>query len=181
MRSLRLQLTVTMLSLTLCGTASAQEQSEIRGLLSVRFAHAFEQSDLDAGDKFDDSQGIEIGAGFQPGERFAFLLGYEWQTDNDFDTHYFPVTVRAYSPPLLENVRLYAMAGLGVLFTRVYNDLAPNGNQRAAAFHAGGGLELELNENVGVVVYTKYKRGLGEVDGFESVVSGVGVQYRWGL
>ena len=181
MRSLRLQLTVTILTLTLCGTASAQEQSEIRGLLSVRFAHAFEQSDLDAGDKFDDSQGIEIGAGFQPGERFAFLLGYEWQTDNDFDTHYFPVTVRAYSPALLENVRLYATVGLGVVFTRLYNDLEPNGNQRAAAFHAGGGLEFELNENVGILVYTKYKRGLGEVEDFESIVSGIGVQYRWGL
>ena len=181
MRNLRLQLTVTILVLTLGGAASAQNQTELRGLLSVRFAHASELSEMDTGGKFNDGQGIDIAAGFRAGERFAFQLGYEWQTDDDFDTHYFPVTVRAYSPVLMERVRLYGTVGLGVFFTRVHNDFNPNGNQRAAAFHTGGGFEIELNESIGLLVYAKYKRGLGEASNFESIVQGVGFQYHWGL
>lgn len=181
MRSLRLQLTVTILALTLAGAASAQNKTELRGLLSVRFAHASEMSDLDVGGKFDDSQGIDVAAGFRYGESLAFQLAYEWQTDNDFDTHYFPVTVRAYSPELLERARLYGTAGLGVLFTRVHNDFKPVGNQRGAAFHVGGGLEISLNEQIDLLLYAKYKRGLGETDDFESVVQGIGLQYHWGL
>ena len=53
--------------------------------------------------------------------------------------------------------------------------------ERAGAFDAGGGFHVDITEDVALLAYARYKRGLGEVDDFESVVSGVGFEYRWGL
>jgi hypothetical protein len=167
------------------GSASAQSgdagELDLRGLLSVRFAHAYEMSDLDVGGKLGDSQGVDVAAGLRMGEHFAFQLGWEWQTDDDFDTHYFPAQIRGYSPALLERIRLYGDLGIGILFTRMHNDFNANDDERAAAFHAGGGLQIDVTEEIGLLWYVKYKRGLGELDDFESVVHGVGLQYSWGL
>ena len=181
MRSLCLQVTVTLLALTLAGGASAQEKTKLTGLLSASFAYSHQMGDLDPGGNLDDGLGVDIGAGFQAGEYLAFLLGYEWQTNDDFDTHYFPLSVRAYSPVLLDRLRMYGTVGIGVFFTRVHDEFNPNGNERAAGFHAGGGFSIDLSEEIGLLVYTKYKRGLGQVDDFESFVNGVGLEYRWGL
>ncbi len=181
MRSLRFHVTVTLVTLTLAGAAAAQEEEQFKGLVSVGFAHSYQFSDLDVGGDLDDGVGIDVAAGFQAGKHLAFLVGYEWQTDDDFDTHYFPVTVRAYSPVLLDRLRLYGMVGLGVFFTRVHHEFNPNGNQRAAAYHVGGGLQVEISEELGLLVYAKYKAGIGEVDDYESIVQGVGFEYRWGL
>jgi hypothetical protein len=181
MRSLCLQVTVTLLALTLAGAASAQEETELKGLLSVSFAHSYQMGDLDVGGNLDDGVGLDVAAGFQAGEHLAFLLGYEWQTNDDYDTHYFPVSVRVYSPLLLDRLRLYGTVGVGVFFTRVHNEFNPNGNDRAAAFHTGGGFSVDVSEELGLLVYLKYQRGLGQVDDFESLVPGVGFEYRWGL
>ena len=165
------------------GTALAADDGEfeLRGLISARFANAWQQGSLDDGGDLDDSQGIDTAIGFRAGEYFAFSLGWEWQTDDDFDTHYFPANFRFYSPALLERVRLYATTGMGLLFTRTHDSFNPNGDDRAAAFHAGGGLQIEITEEIGLLWYAKYNRGLGSADDFESVVHGVGLQYSWGL
>ncbi len=181
MRSLRFHVTVTLVTLTLAGAAAAQEEEQFKGLVSVGFAHSYQFSDLDVGGDLDDGVGIDVAAGFQAGKHLAFLVGYEWQTDDDFDTHYFPVTIRAYSPVLLERLRLYGTVGVGVFFTRVHGKFSPNDNDRAAAFHAGGGFQVDISEELGLLVYAKYQRGFGQVDDYESVVQGVGFEYRWGL
>jgi opacity protein-like surface antigen len=173
-------------SFALCAaTASAQDEGEdaleLFGLFSARYAHAYEMSDLDVGGELDDSRGVDLAAGFRAGEYFAFQVGYEWQTDQDFDSHYFPLIFRGYSPALFERARLYGEAGLGLFFTRPHDDFNGNGNERASAFHVGGGLQIDITEAFGLLWYLKYKRGLGEVDDWESVVNGVGLQYTWGL
>lgn len=175
------QLVLTLLGLLAAGAASAQDELELKGLLSARFAHAYQLSDLDIGGELDDSLGIDVAAGFQAGRYLAFQLGYEWQTDGDFDTHYFPVTVRAYSPVLLERLRLYGTVGLGVFFTRTHHEFNGNLNERAAAFHAGGGFSVDINDDLGLLVYAKYMQGLGQTSDFKSIVQGVGFEYRWGL
>lgn len=181
MRSFRFQLIATFLALTLAGAASAQEESPLKGIISGSFANAYEFSDLDEGGDLDDSVGVDVAVGFQAGEYLAFQLGYEWQTDSGFDTHYFPAIVRGYSPVLLDRLRLYGTVGLGLLFTRPHDEFSGNGNERAGAFHVGGGLSVDITKDLGLLVYLKYKRGMGEVDDWESLVQGVGLEYRWDL
>ena len=101
MRSLCFQVTVTLLALILAGGASAQEKLKLTGLLSASFAYSHQLGDLDAGGNLDDALGIDIGAGFRAGDHLAFLLGYEWQTNDDFDTHYFPLIGVPIMPRLL--------------------------------------------------------------------------------
>jgi hypothetical protein len=181
MRNLCPLFVAMMLALTLAGTASARNQLELEGLLDVAFAASIQRTDLDSGGDLGNGVGLNVNAGLQAGEHLAFLVGYEWQTGDDYDTHYFPVTVRAYSPLLLERLRFYATAGLGLFFTRMHSEFTPNGNQRAAAFDAGGGFQVDISEQIALLVYARYQRGLGEVDDYESIIQGLGFQYRWGL
>ena len=170
-----------MLAIALAGAATAQDETNLEGVLSLGFAYSSQQTELEYGGKLKDGVGIDLDAGFQAGEHFAFLLGYEWQTSADFDSFYFPVSVRAYSPLLLERVRLYGTVGIGVFFARLHHEFNANGSERAAAFDAGGGFHVDITDNVALLAYARYKRGFGEVDDFESVVSGVGFEYRWDL
>ena len=181
MRNNSLLLGIAILTLTLAGTAKAQNGTGLQGILSLGLAYSSQETELEYGGKLGDGVGIDLDAGFQAGEHLAFLLGYEWQTSPDFDSFYFPFSVRAYSPLLLERVRLYGNVGIGVFFTRPHEEFNANGNQRAAAIEAGGGFHVNITEDVALLAYARYKRGLGEVDDFESVVSGVGFEYRWDL
>ena len=181
MRRHSLQLSVAIFAITMAGAASAQNELGLQGVVSLAFAYSSQETELEYGGKLSDGVGIDFDAGFQAGENFAFLLGYEWQTSADFDSFYFPVSVRAYSPLLLERVRLYGTVGIGVFFARLHHEFNANGTERAGAFDAGGGFHVDITEDVALLAYARYKRGFGEVDDFESVVSGVGFEYRWGL
>ena len=166
------------------GNASAQSDSgqlEARGLLSVRFAQGYQNGDLDVGGNLDDTSGIEVGAGFSLGDYFSFQLGYEGQYDDDYDTHYFPATFIGYSPAVFERVRFYGTAGIGLFFARTHDSLNANDNERASGFHAGGGLEIAITEQLALLWYAKYMQGLGSADDYESVVQGIGLQFSWGL
>ena len=82
------------------GTASAQEMTEIRGLLSASGVYAIQMGELGDGSDTDDSAGIDVAVGFKLGDHFAFQLGYDWQKSSDFDTHYFPAIFRGYAKDL---------------------------------------------------------------------------------
>lgn len=173
---------LVVVSIAWAGSAAAQDDDaiELRGLLSARFAHAYQMGEVGSVD-LGDSQGVDTAIGFSMGDHFAFQLGFEWQTDDDFDTYYFPATFRGYSPLLFERLSLYGEFGIGLFFLEPDGALSSTDNERAAGYHAGGGLQADISENLSLIWYAKYKRGFGQVDDFESVVHGVGLQYSWGL
>jgi hypothetical protein len=176
-------LALAALMISVPGSALAQsgnEGLEIRGFASLMYARSFQDTDLD-GSSFDDGNGLDFRAGFQPGDWLAFTLGYQWQTDSDYDTHYFPVGVRAYTPALAERVRFYGEGAIGIFFSRLSGDLGEEDNERAAAIQVGGGVEVDITNDWAAVLDMNYTKGLGSADDYEAGVLGVGLVYRWDL
>jgi opacity protein-like surface antigen len=178
-------LAAAVLILSPVAPASAQDgrtQTKITGLASAGYSHSFQDTDLNPGGSFNDGNGLDLQVGFQYGEYVAFTLGYHWQTESDYDTHFFPLAVRGYSPPSMsDRVRLYGEVGIGILFTRLHNEFnqPDNDNEKAAAVRLGGGVEIKLTDEVSGLVYGHYNKGMGSVDDFEYGTVGVGLQYHW--
>ena len=170
------------LMLTAPGRALAQgpQALEIRGFASLMYAHSFQDTDL-GGSSFDDGNGLDFRAGFQPGDWVAFTLGYQWQTDGDYDTHYFPIGVRGYAPALAERVHFYGEGAIGIFFSRLSGDFGEEDNERASAIQVGGGVEIDIASDWSAVLDANYTEGLGSADDYEAVVVGVGLVYRWDL
>jgi hypothetical protein len=171
------------LAIVSAGTAAAQEgELQLKGLASVGYSHSFQSTFLDPGGSFSDGNGIDASVGFQAGEHVAFLVGWQWQGESDFDTHFIPVSIRGYSPPLLEDrVRLYGQFGLGLLFVQLHNEFNVDDNERASAVRLGLGAEVGITETLSAVVYSSYLWGLGSADDYNWGTVGVGLQYEWGL
>jgi len=172
------------LALTLAAPRLAMAQDDealpIRGMASLMYAHSFQDTNLD-GHSFDDGNGLDFRAGFEPGDWLALTVGYQWQSASDYDTHYFPVGVRAYTPRLAERVRFYGRAAIGVFFSRLSGDFGEEDNERASAYQVGGGVEVDIAEDWAAVLDANYTRGLGSADDYETGVLGVGIVYRWDL
>jgi hypothetical protein len=176
-----LALPTALLALSLAGVAAAQEETKIKGLASVGYSHSFQTTSLDPGGSFNDGNGMDVLVGFQAGEYLAFLVGWQWQSESDFDTHFFPVELRAYSPPLFEDrLRFYGQFGIGLLYTRLHNEFNDD-NERASAVRAGLGAEIGITENISGLVYSSFLWGLGSADDYDWGTAGVGLQYEWGL
>jgi hypothetical protein len=167
------------------GSAVAQDGEptgiEIQGIASAGYTHSFQRTDLPSGGSISDGNGIDVLAGIQTGEYLAFQLGAQWQGESDFDTYYFPVMVRAMSPVVLERVRMYGQAGLGLFFSSLHNEFNGNENERGAMYSLGGGFEVGIDDGFSAIVYAAYQKGLGSTNDYESRILGVGLQYRWGL
>ncbi len=113
----------------------------------------------------------------------AFLAGYEWQTQSDYDTHFFPVSVRALSPSILDRVHLYGQFGIGLLYSNLHHEFNTTGgeNVKASAFRLGGGVEVGITDQVSAIVYGAWLKGMGSANDYEYGTAGVGLQYRWEL
>lgn len=164
--------------------ASAEEdegEMKIHGLASVGYTHSFQHTDLPVGGSISDGNGIDALVGFQTGDYLAFQLGMQWQGESDFDTYFFPVTVRAMSPMLLDRVRMYGEFGIGLFFSELHNEFNADDNERGSAYRVGGGFEIGITKDFSALVYSAYQAGFGSTDDYKSTILGVGVQYRWGL
>jgi opacity protein-like surface antigen len=177
-------LVAALLVLSPAQPASAQDprQTKITGIVSGGYTHSFQDSDLNPGGSFSDGNGLDLLVGFQLGEYVAFMLGYQWQSESDYDTHFVPFVVRGYSPPSMsDRLRLYGEFGLGLFYSRLHNEFnqPDNDNESASAIRVGGGIELELTDDVSGLVYGHYHKGLGSADDYEWGTVGVGLQYHW--
>jgi len=161
--------------------AATHEELELRGILSAGYVHSFQDTDLKSG-SFDDGNGSNLSVGFQAGHYLAFLLDWEWQTRSDYDTHFFPFSVRMMSPSLLDRVRLYGQFGIGLFFSQLHGGLGNDpevDNERGSAVRAGGGVEVGLYDDLSAIVYGGYLWGLGSTDDYKYGSVGVGLQWRW--
>ena len=174
-------LAACLLALTVPRAGHAQRAGmEIRGIASLAYAHSFQDTGL-SGRSFNDGNGLDFRAGFQPGDWLAFTLGYQWQSGKDYDTHYFPVGVRAYAPTIAERVRFYGQGSLGIFFSRLSGKFGDEDNERASAFQVGSGGEVDIAEDWAAYFDWTYTKGLGSADDYEADVLGVGIVYRWDL
>ncbi len=179
-RSAILAVPTMLLVLSLAGTAVAAEL-ELAGIISAGYRHSFQNTSLTPGGSFSDGNGVDVQAGLQAGQYLAFLVGWHWQSESDFDTHFIPVSIRGYSPPLLEDrIRLYGQFGIGLLYTRLNNEFSGD-NERASALRTGLGVEVGITEDISGIVYGSYLWGLGSADDYEWGSIGLGLEYRWGL
>lgn len=163
--------------------APTSDELELRGILAVGYRHSFQDTKLPGGaGSFDDGNGSELSVGFQAGRYLAFLLSWEWQTGDDYDTHYVPFDVRMMSPSLLEDrVHLFGQVGIGLFFSRLQDDFETpeTDSERGSAVRAGGGVEIGIREDVSAVIYGGYLWGLGSTEDYEYGTVGLGLQYRW--
>ena len=154
---------------------------------SYSSSHAFQHTDLPAkgggNDDFSDGNGLEFRLGFQVGERFAFDVGYEFHTESDYQTHFLPIGMRVYAPPVLERVHFYGQGAMGAFFSRLHNDFngVENSNERAWAWRLGLGAEIEVIEQLSAIADVTYTRGFGSVDDYQYTTIGIGVLYRWDI
>ena len=176
-------------ALTAPGAAVAQQGGlEVRGIASLMYAHSFQDTSLE-GNSFSDGNGLDFRAGFQPGDWVAFTLGYQWQSESDYDTHFFPVGVRAYAPlqrlipasGWWSRVSFYGEGAIGVFFSRLSGNFGEEDNERASAIQVGGGVEVDITDDWSAVLDANYTKGLGSADDYEAAVLGVGIVYRWDL
>lgn len=189
-------LAVTLLLASLAPLAAqAQDEDlegiEIRGFASVGYMPSFQDTDL-AGSSLDDGQGLEANVGFSTGDMFTFLFGYQLSMDSNYNTHFFPVTLRMYDPwkllPFVSEdaelpfgIRAFTNASIGLFFTQVSGKFNSSNNKRASAWRLGGGVEIDIVDNLAGYVDAGYTRGLGSADSYKYGTVGVGVVYRWDL
>ena len=160
------------------------EQIEIQGIASLSYAHSFQDTSLPGGGSFDDGNGGEVMAGFTMGQYLAFLLSMDFQAASHYQTYYTPLSVRMYSPSLLdERLKLYGQASIGLFFSEISGkfDNAQSSNERGSAVRVGGGVEIGITEHLSGIVYGNYLWGLGSTDDYEYGTVGLGLQYRWDL
>ena len=173
------------LAFAISGAAFAQNRGEapIQGLVSVGYAHAFQSSDLPVGGDLSDGNGLDFRAGFQVGDRYAFDVGYEFQIESDYESHFIPLGMRVYAPPLLERLHLYAQGGMGAFFTRLHHEFnaKDQDNERGWAWRLGIGAEIDVMENISAVTDVRFTRGFGSADDYEYTTVGIGVLYRWDI
>ncbi len=177
------------LAFAISSTALAQAPGEtpIQGLISLSASHAFQHTDLPVkgggNDDFSDGNGLDFRLGFQVGDRFAFDVGYEFHTESDYETHFIPIGMRVYAPPVLERVHFYGQGAMGAFFSRLHNDFngVENSNERAWAWRLGLGAEIEVIEQLSAVADVTYTRGFGSADDYEYTTIGIGVLYRWDI
>ena len=158
------------------------KETRLQGIASGGYTHSFQDTSLKGG-SFDDGNGMDLLLGFQAGDYLAFQVGYQWQTQSDYDTHFFPVSVRCMSPSILDRVRLYGQFGLGLFYSQLHHELsaAQRQNARGAMLRLGGGVEVGITKNVSAIVYGAWMKGMGSTSDYESGTAGVGLQYRWDL
>jgi opacity protein-like surface antigen len=184
----------TLLLASIVSVAAHAQQNpgiEIRGVGMVGYMPSFQDSDL-AGSSLDDGQGLKVNLGFSTGDMFTWMLGYELAMDSNYNTHFFPVTMRMYDPwlllPFFEDdtklpfgLRTFADASLGLFFTQVSGKFGPADNKRASAWRLGGGIEVDLMDNLAGFIDAGWTEGLGSANSYQYGSVGVGVVYRWDL
>lgn len=168
--------------------AQVPNETPIQGFIGISATHAFQFSDLPVGvgggsDDLNDGNGADFRLGFQVGDRFAFDIGYEWQIESDFESHFIPFGMRVYAPPLLDRLHFYGQGAMGAFFTRLHGDFnqAGNSNERGWAWRLGIGAEIDIIEHISAVTDVMYTRGFGSAEDYEYTTVGIGVLYRWDI
>jgi hypothetical protein len=167
------------------GAAVAQEGEgiPIELLASVAYSHSFQDTDLDSGGSFSDGNGLDLNIGFQLGDHFLFGAGYQWQSESDYDIHFFPIEMRFFGPALLDRIRVYGQLATGPFFSRLHNEFnavdSDQDNARGWAWRAGGGVEVAIQDGFSAIVSTNYTKGFGSEDDYKYTTVGVGFAYRW--
>ena len=182
-RALTIACSALLLALALPRGVQAQddvEESPIVGLFSAGYLPSFQDTDL-AGESLADGQGFELEAGFATGDTFAWLLGYQLSMRSNYNTHFIPATMRVYSPDLLDRLRFYGQASIGLFFSQVSGKFGAAENERASAWRLGGGVEIDLIDRLSGYVDGGWTNGLGSANSFKYGTVGVGVVYRWDI
>jgi hypothetical protein len=160
--------------------ATGVQQVRIRGILQGGYLPSFQDTDQ-GGHSLDDGQGLEVEVGFATGDTFAWLLGYQLSMASNYNTHFFPFSMRMYSPELLDIARLYGQVGLGLFFSQVSGKHGSADNERAAAWRIGGGVEVDIMKDLSGYINAGWTNGLGSADSFKYGTVGVGLIYRWDI
>jgi hypothetical protein len=160
--------------------AQERQQSKIQGVLSGGVIGALQDTDQ-GGSSFDDAVGMDFSAGFSVGNTFTWLLGYQLVAQSNYSTHFIPVSVRMYSPDFLDRVRVYGQGGIGLFFAQVSGQHGSADSTRASAVRIGGGLEVDIMENLSGYIDAGWTNGLGSANSFKYGTLGLGVVYRWDI
>jgi opacity protein-like surface antigen len=152
--------------------------------------YAFENFDRDAAIETqpldisaDDGGGIDLHAGYRFHPRFAAELLFQYyfefvvkeknSGENDkFDGWSATLNGKAYG--LLGAVQPYALVGLGGLFFT-----EKQGEDAGFLARLGGGVDLYLTDHIVVEVEVGYALPAGDLDDFQFVTFGGGIQYRF--